>query len=44
MDLHTTRDRPKQACAAARELVKRTPRSRFAPRAKNLLAGCPKRP
>jgi len=44
MDTYTTLGRPKQACAAARELVKRTPRSRFVPRAKNLLAGCPKRP
>jgi len=44
MDTHTTLGRPRQACAAARELVKKTPRSRFAPKAKNLLAGCPKRP
>ncbi len=44
MDTYTTLGQPKQACAAARELVKKTPRSRFAPRAKNLLAGCPKRP
>lgn len=44
MDIHTTLGRPRLACAAARELVKRTPRSRFVPRAKNLLAGCPKRP
>jgi len=44
MDTYTALGRPKQACAAARELVKKTPRSRFAPQAKNLLAGCPKRP
>ena len=40
MELHTAQNRPKQACATARELVKKMPRSRFAPQAKKLLAGC----
>ncbi|PKN47703.1 MAG: hypothetical protein CVU59_01975 [Deltaproteobacteria bacterium HGW-Deltaproteobacteria-17] len=44
MELHTARGRPRPACAAARELVKKMPRSRFAPQAKKLLAGCTSNP
>ncbi|MBU1243148.1 tetratricopeptide repeat protein [Myxococcota bacterium] len=44
MEHHASHGRPRLACSAARELVRKMPRSRFAPQAKKLLAGCTPKP